>query len=142
MNQQMGTFSAVLIKVAPGKEEIVFEYLKKKACGELTDRICDVEDRHPKCDIKGDRHCRILENEELAEYDPEDIGANRELLPCQHLKVITIAYLAGPYDFMVVLNVLDTNVTEKFIVSCLRNWFIRGFIRDTQTLAGSVRFPL
>ena len=123
----MKTFATLLIKVNPGTEASVRDWLTRKRDENVRARHCSAQPRR----------CKLISNEELSFAE----GA-RGPVPCEELIVLAVACLPGPYDFAVVVVVPDIGVVQTFVVDCLRSWEIGKSIRDTHTVYGLLTHEL
>jgi hypothetical protein len=57
------------------------------------------------------------------------------------MHVLAIAYLMGPFDFLLAVRMQDCELIEQFLVNCLRAGEIGEYVSDTQTLGGLVYYP-
>ena len=130
MAPTQGILQAVLVKVVPGTEHDVRAWLLTKANRDKGARHC------LKGPVSGQR-CKLCSDEELQKPALRDKGL---ALPCEEMEVVAIAYLTGPFDFLLVARVPDCATVETFLVDCLRCWEASSWISDTQTLTGVIHF--
>lgn len=132
MDEERNVLQAVLIKVRVGSEAAVKDWLLRKCARDTDDRYCLATREHR-------RRCVLCSDTQLLKGLGKRTGKARSaVLPCEHMTVLAVSYLTGPFDFMFVARVPDCAVEEKFLVRCLRSWSIADDIVDTQTLTGLV----
>lgn len=123
---------AVLIKVNRGSEKKVREWLTAKAAADPQKRHCTQTDQT-------DKNCKFLPDAQLKlKKEDREASYQKRTLPCEHMDVLAVSYLTGPFDFILVACVPDCAMEERFLVDCLRSWAIQEHIADTQTLTGLV----
>lgn len=134
MKNGIDNLAAILIKVKPGSEKEVKEWLFRKTAKSKNDRHCIKR-------FDGKDICKLCPDKELKKTPEKRSGSLKgKFLPCENLEVLVLSYILGPFDFLFVIRLPNNEMIEKFLIECLRAGEISKLISDTQTLGGLIYY--